>query len=105
MNKRHNLNEDKINRLKDNYIFFSDEVIVGYTHEAYYHNLIILVLFFFYFDIFRLNTEIELEVKTEHPDAILVWFGTNPASDDYLGLGLDDGLVKVIFDSVRPSQS
>ena len=36
-------------------------------------------------------------MKTEHPDAILVWFGTNPASDDYLGLGLDDGLVKVMF--------
>ena len=29
-----------------------------------------------------------------------VWFGTYPASDDYLGFGLDDGLVKVIFDLV-----
>ena len=30
MNKRHNLNEDKI--IKDNLIFFWDEVIVGNTH-------------------------------------------------------------------------
>ena len=34
-------------------------------------------------------------MKTEHPDAILVWFGTNPSSEDYLGLGIHDGLVKV----------
>ena len=44
----------------------------------------------------RLTTELELEVKTTSKDAILVWFGQQLAQDDdFLGLGLDDGLVKV----------
>ena len=44
-------------------------------------------------------------MKTEHPDAILVWFGTNPSSEDYLGLGIDDGLVKVgwVWFGINPS--
>jgi hypothetical protein len=37
----------------------------------------------------------EVEVRTEGPEGLVSWLGLDLAQEDYLGLGLDDGLVKV----------
>jgi hypothetical protein len=43
----------------------------------------------------RYATELEVEVRTDAPDGLVSWLGLDQAQEDYLGLGLDDGLVKV----------
>ena len=43
----------------------------------------------------RYVTELELEVRTGAPDGLVSWLGLDLAQEDYLGLGIDDGLVKV----------
>ncbi len=34
-------------------------------------------------------------MRTDAPDGLVSWLGLDQAQEDYLGLGLDDGLVKV----------
>ncbi len=43
----------------------------------------------------RYATELEVEMRTDAPDGLVSWLGLDQAQEDYLGLGLDDGLVKV----------
>jgi hypothetical protein len=43
----------------------------------------------------RYATELQLEVRTGAPDGLISWLGLDLAQEDYLGLGIDDGLVKV----------
>jgi hypothetical protein len=38
-----------------------------------------------------------VEVRTDAPDGLVSWLGLDQAQEDYLGLGLDDGLVKVLY--------
>ena len=45
--------------------------------------------------VYRYVTELELEVRTGVPDGLVSWLGLDLAQEDYLGLGIDDGLVKV----------
>ena len=46
---------------------------------------------------YRLSTELELNVRTNSRDSVFLWMGDdeNTSSDDYLGIGTDNGLVKV----------
>ena len=50
-------------------------------------------------DSVRHSTEIELEVKLEDGDGdgMIIWLGVDPTADDYLGLGVEDGLLKVVW--------
>ena len=50
-------------------------------------------------DSVRHSTEIELEVKLEAGagDGMIIWLGVDPTADDYLGLGVEDGLLKVVW--------
>ncbi len=36
-------------------------------------------------------------MRTDAPDGLVSWLGLDQAQEDYLGLGLDDGLVKVLY--------
>ena len=47
----------------------------------------------------RHSTEIELEVKLEPGagDGMILWLGVDPTADDYLGLGVEAGLLKVVW--------
>ena len=50
-------------------------------------------------DSVRHSTEIELEVRLgpEAGDGMILWLGVDPTADDYLGLGVEDGLLKVVW--------
>ena len=47
----------------------------------------------------RHSTELELEVKLDPGagDGLILWLGVDPTADDYLGLGVEDGLLKVVW--------
>lgn len=45
----------------------------------------------------RHNTQIDLEIYPDQADGMILWIGDDPAVDDYLGVGLEDGLVKVVW--------
>ena len=50
-------------------------------------------------DSVRHSTEIELEVRLEPEagDGMILWLGVDPTADDYLGLGVEAGLLKVVW--------
>ena len=48
-------------------------------------------------DSVRHTTDIEMEIMVDNTDGMIVWIGVDPTADDYLGLGLEDGLVKVVW--------
>ena len=37
------------------------------------------------------------DILVDNTDGMIVWIGVDPTADDYLGLGLEDGLVKVVW--------
>ncbi len=41
-------------------------------------------------------------MRTDAPDGLVSWLGLDQAQEDYLGLGLDDGLVKVLYLTLCP---
>ena len=43
-------------------------------------------------------THFSLELKTEAPSGLLVWIGQDLAEDDYLGLGLQNGMLHLVWD-------
>ena len=45
----------------------------------------------------RHNTTIQLDILPDHKDGMILWIGLDPTVDDYLGVGLEDGLVKVVW--------
>ena len=47
----------------------------------------------------RHSTELELEVRLDPGawDGLILWLGVDPTADDYLGLGVEDGLLKVVW--------
>ena len=45
----------------------------------------------------RYATELEMEVHATASEGLLLWIGIDLTSDDYLGLGLEDGLLKVVW--------
>ena len=45
----------------------------------------------------RYSTEIEMDIYSDKNNGMLVWIGIDPTADDYLGVGLEDGLLKVVW--------
>ena len=48
-------------------------------------------------DSIRHSTDIELELMLDDKDGLVLWLGVDPTADDYLGLGVEDGLVKLVW--------
>lgn len=38
-----------------------------------------------------------MEIFADQADGMILWIGDDPTVDDYLGVGLEDGLVKVVW--------
>ena len=45
----------------------------------------------------RHRTVIEMEIFPDSGDGMILWVGVDPTVDDYLGVGLEAGLVKVVW--------
>ena len=38
-----------------------------------------------------------MDIYSDKNNGMLVWIGIDPTADDYLGVGLEDGLLKVVW--------
>ena len=45
----------------------------------------------------RYSTNIQLDLLTQETDAMIMWLGVDPTADDYLGLGVEDGFLKLVW--------
>ena len=45
----------------------------------------------------RHETNIQMEILPDHADGMILWIGVDPTVDDYLGVGLEEGLLKVVW--------
>ena len=53
-------------------------------------------------DVARHTTHISLEMLLDNDDTkvnggMILWIGVDPTADDYLGFGVEDGLVKIVW--------
>jgi hypothetical protein len=43
-------------------------------------------------------TSFSLEMRTKAPSGLLIWIGQDVAEDDYLGIGLQNGMLHLVWD-------